>query len=162
MTVFELGALGEFLGSLAVLITLIVLIYQISQNTQSIDASRKVAMYQSRAQAAYEMTLRFAESGHLPQILEKLEEARYPNDPNSLSVLNPIESRQWRSWLVSQQIQIDNQLYQYQQGLIDDEYYNNNFKSQVAALGPGWKLFAVQRRPSFDVEIDEVLAVPEK
>ena len=33
MTIFELGALGEFLGSFAVAASLIVLIFQIRQNT---------------------------------------------------------------------------------------------------------------------------------
>ena len=40
MTIMELGALGELLGSIAVLLTLIYLSAQIRQNRRSIDESK--------------------------------------------------------------------------------------------------------------------------
>ena len=44
MTIFELGALGEFIGSLAVLITLIYLAVQIRQNNQQQHHDRIVSI----------------------------------------------------------------------------------------------------------------------
>ena len=39
MTIAELGSIGEFVGSIAVLVTLIYLATQIRQNTQSVRMS---------------------------------------------------------------------------------------------------------------------------
>ena len=140
MTIFELGALGEFFGSIAVVVTLIFLILQIRQNTNSMDASRKVAMamaYQSRAEAAQDMTLRIAESKDLSVIMEKLEAVGFPNDPNSINSLDALELRRVRAIMLAQQIRVDNQFYQYQHGMLDEEYYDSNFKMQVGIMAPG-------------------------
>jgi len=50
MTVFELGAIGEFIGAIAVLVTLIYLAMQIKQNTLSVDEARKATIAQSYIQ----------------------------------------------------------------------------------------------------------------
>ena len=42
MSIIELGALGEFLGSIGVIATLIYLAIQIRQNTHSLDESHHV------------------------------------------------------------------------------------------------------------------------
>ena len=44
MTIIELGALGEFRGSIAVLATLVYLAVQIRQNTRTMDESKKLAV----------------------------------------------------------------------------------------------------------------------
>ncbi|NNC54556.1 MAG: hypothetical protein HKO07_02410, partial [Pseudomonadales bacterium] len=54
MSLIELGALGEFLGSIAVLATLVYLSVQLRQNTRSMNESKKLALaqtYQMRADA---------------------------------------------------------------------------------------------------------------
>ncbi len=43
MNIMELGALGEFLGSIGVIATLVYLAVQIRQNTQSMDESMRFA-----------------------------------------------------------------------------------------------------------------------
>ena len=43
MSIQELGALGEFIGSIAVLVTLVYLAIQIRQNTRSIEESQRMA-----------------------------------------------------------------------------------------------------------------------
>ena len=43
MSIIELGALGEFLGSIGVVATLIYLAIQIRQNTHSLGEGRKLA-----------------------------------------------------------------------------------------------------------------------
>ncbi len=47
MSTLELGALGEFLGSIAVLATLVYLSVQIRQNTRGMDESKKLALAQT-------------------------------------------------------------------------------------------------------------------
>ena len=52
MNIMELGALGEFLGSIGVIATLIYLAVQIRQNTASMSESRKLAIAQTYHQRA--------------------------------------------------------------------------------------------------------------
>jgi hypothetical protein len=166
MTIFELGALGEFFGSLVVVFTLVVLIYQIRQNTKSLDESRRVAMamaYQVRAGAAQDVSMDFANSPYLPEIMTKLEDAGFPRDPESLEVLDPTELKRFRNFQLAQQIRVDNQFYQYQQGFLDEEYYQNNFQYQIRSMAEGWKLLQPKgRRPSFNAEVDRVLALTDQ
>ena len=52
VSIFELGALGEFVGAIAVVVTLIYLAIQIRQNTRTMDEGRRLALaqtYQMRA-----------------------------------------------------------------------------------------------------------------
>ena len=46
MTIVELGALGEFLGSIVVLFTLVYLAVQVKQGNRSLGESRKLALAQ--------------------------------------------------------------------------------------------------------------------
>ena len=68
MTIIELGALGEFVGAIAVVATLIYLAVQIRQNTRSMDANRRLALaqtYQMRSDALQSMVTAAAASSHL-------------------------------------------------------------------------------------------------
>ena len=47
MTITELGSLGEFIGALAVLVTLIYLVLQIRQNTQSIRSQSRFSVLET-------------------------------------------------------------------------------------------------------------------
>jgi hypothetical protein len=47
MTITELGSLGEFVGSIAVLVTLIYLVLQIRQNTQSIRSQSRFSVLET-------------------------------------------------------------------------------------------------------------------
>ena len=54
MSIMELGALGEFVGAIAVVVTLAYLAVQIRQNTRAMEESRRLALaqtYQVRADA---------------------------------------------------------------------------------------------------------------
>jgi hypothetical protein len=53
MTIDELGALGEFLGSILVLITLVYLTVQIRQNTKSVQASTELDFLSAWNQLSY-------------------------------------------------------------------------------------------------------------
>ncbi|MDH4049536.1 MAG: hypothetical protein OEW68_09385 [Gammaproteobacteria bacterium] len=81
MTIIELGALGEFLGSIAVLATLIYLAVQIRQNTISMNESKKLALaqtYQMRSDALQMMLVHAADSDHIGPIITKLTGVGYP------------------------------------------------------------------------------------
>jgi len=99
MTITELGALGEFVGAIGVVITLIYLAIQIRQNTRAMEESRRLALaqtYQLRADALQDMLVRAANSEHVGPILAKLTEAGYPEDIGSLDQLSPVERGRFR------------------------------------------------------------------
>jgi hypothetical protein len=161
MTLMELGALGEFVGAIAVVVTLVYLAIQIRQNTQSMEESRRLALaqtYQMRADALQEMLVHAAESEHIGPIITKLTGAGYPEDVRSLDQLTPIERGRFRQWQIAQQTHWDNMYYQYQQGFLDEEYYRDSFRVRVQRLAPIWRELGVTgSRQSFEEEMGRVV-----
>ncbi|MFQ5548379.1 MAG: hypothetical protein ACE5FV_08815 [Woeseia sp.] len=162
MSIIELGALGEFLGSIAVLATLVYLSVQIRQNTRSMDESKKLALaqtYQMRADALQMMLVHAADSEHVGPIITKLTGAGYPEDIGALDVLSKEERGRFRQWQIAQQTHWDNMFFQYQQGFIDEEYYRDSFRERVRRLAPAWRALNVAgARESFNEEIRDILA----
>ncbi len=162
MSILELGALGEFLGSIAVLATLVYLSVQIRQNTRGLDESKKLALaqtYQVRSDALQMMLVNAADSEHIGPIIAKLTGAGYPEDIIALEQLSDVERQRFRLWQIAQETHWDNMFFQYQQGFIDEEYYRDSFRPRVRRLAPTWKALNVAgARQSFDAEIDSILA----
>jgi len=161
MTLAELGALGEFVGAIAVVLTLGYLAIQIRQNTQAMQEGRRLALaqtYQMRADALQEMLVRAAESEHIAPIISKATDAGYPEDLRSLAALTPVERGRFRLWQIAQQTHWDNLFFQYQQGFLDEEYYRDSFRLRVRRLAPVWEALGVTgNRRSFDEEIRRLL-----
>ena len=161
MTLLELGALGEFVGAIAVVATLVYLAIQIRQNTRSMEENRRLALaqtYQMRADALQEMMVRAAESEYIGPVITKLTSLGYPEDVASLAQLTPIERGRFRQWQIAQQTHWDNVFYQYQQGFLDDEYYRE-LQVRVRRLAPIWRALDVTgNRQSFEEEMDRLLA----
>ncbi len=162
MTILELGALGEFLGSIAVLATLVYLSVQIRQNTRSMEESKKLALaqtYQMRSDALQMMLVQAADSEHIGPIITKLTGSGYPEDISALEHLTTNERGRFRQWQIAQQTHWDNMFFQYQQGFIDEEYYRDSFRERVKRLAPTWKALNVTgARGSFTNEIDKIMA----
>jgi hypothetical protein len=162
MTIMELGALGEFLGSIAVLVTLVYLSVQIRQNTHAMDESKRLALaqtYQMRSDALQMMLVRAADSEHIGPIITKLTNIGYPEDVRSLEKLSIEERGRFRQWQIAQQTHWDNMFFQYQQGYIDDEYYRDSFRERVRRLAPTWRaLNLTGARRTFVNEIEDILA----
>jgi hypothetical protein len=162
MTIIELGALGEFVGAIAVVATLAYLAIQIRQNTHSMEESRRLALaqtYQIRADALQQMLVQASESEYIGPIITKLTVAGYPEYVASLEQLTPEERGRFRQWQIAQQTHWDNMYYQYQQGFLDDEYYRDSFRERVRRLAPIWEALGVTgSRQSFMDEIDRIMA----
>jgi hypothetical protein len=165
MSIIELGALGEFVGAIGVVVTLAYLAVQIRQNTRAMDAGRKLALaqtYQMRADALQGMLVLAADSEHIGPIISKLTQDGYPEDVTSLERLSPIEHQRFRLWQIAQHTHWDNMLYQYQHGFIDREYYEGSFKERVTRLAPTWHALGLGRsRASFAAEVQKLLAEQE-
>ena len=162
MTIVELGALGEFLGSIVVLFTLVYLAVQVKQGNRSLEESRKLALaqtYQMRSDALQMMLVRASDSEHIGPIITRLTTYGYPEDVGALDKLTDEERGRFRQWQIAQQTHWDNMFFQYQQGFIDEEYYRDSFTKRVGRLAPTWKALNVAvARESFTNEIDKILA----
>jgi len=162
MTIMELGALGELLGSIAVLATLVYLSVQVRQNTRSMDESKKLALaqtYQMRSDALQMMLVHAADSKHIGPIISKLTDAGYPEDIGALDYLSKEERQRFRLWQIAQETHWDNMFFQYQQGFIDEEYYRDSFRKRVKRLAPTWQALNVTgARRTFSAEIEGILA----
>lgn len=160
MTLMELGALGEFLGAIGVIASLVYLSIQIRQNTRSMTDGRKAALaqtYQMRADALQAMLVEAADSNHLGPIIVKLTELGYPEDVTALESLTNLERGRFRMWQIAQQTHWDNMFYQYQQGFLDPEYYGDAFRERVARLAPTWEALGISGgRQSFQAELERI------
>ena len=117
-----IGAIGELLGALGVVITLVYLAVQIRQNTQSMEEGRRLALaqtYQMRADALQNMVVH-ASSSDLGGIVVKLTSLGYPERVSALDELSTDERGRFRLWQIAQQTHWDNMYYQYQQGYLDE------------------------------------------
>jgi len=154
MTIMELGAIGEFLGAIGVIVTLIYLSIQIRQNTHAMDEGRKLALaqtYQMRSDALQQMTVTAATT-EIGTIIAKLNEMGYPLDITALDRLTAEERGRFRLWQIAQQTHWDNMHFQYLQGYLDEEYYNDAFTERVVRLAPVWRALGLTsgRRTFFD------------
>jgi hypothetical protein len=110
-----------------------------------------------RADALQDMLVRAADSRHIGPIIIKLTQAGYPEDVASLDLLTPEERGRFRLWQIAQETHWDNMLYQYQQGFLDPEYYQDSFRERVTRLAPIWRaLNLTGGRKSFLDEINRL------
>jgi hypothetical protein len=156
MTINELGAIGEIVGAFGVIASLIYLSVQIRQNTHAMDEGRRLALaqtYQMRADALQEMLVTAANS-QIGAIILKLTEDGYPEDVTALDRLSPEERVRFRLWQIAQHTHWDNLHFQYQQGFLDEEYFNDSFRERTVRLAPVWRALGISGgRRSF---LDEV------
>lgn len=162
MTIMELGALGEFVGAIAVVTTLVYLAVQIRQNTHAMEENKRLALaqtYQMRADALAGMLTQAATSEQLGSIIVKLVELGYPENLAAFDQLTPTELGRFRQWQIAQLSHWDNMFYQYQQGFLDEEYYEHEFKRRVRRLAPVWAALNLgPGRTSFDAEVERLLS----
>ncbi len=164
-TIQMLGSLGEFVGAIAVVATLVFLAVQVrysrqatEANTQSIERSQRLAVaqtYQARAQMAIETFRAHSESDYLAPILVKFEE-------DGLEALTPEERFRLYGHEMCNQLHFDNMHFQFEQGFVDDEYYSGVFKRVVGANATKWKqLGPFAARQSFREEVERILSESE-
>ena len=151
-----IGAVGEIIGAIAVFITLIFLTVQLRQNTKAVDEARRATvsqLYQFRANLHMDGMLRWAESSGL-NILE-LEMKAIESGTDSLSA---VELEVVRTHSVANAVRLDNGLFQYRNGLLDEDYAAY-IKRVVAQMYPVWielGVFTYGFRPGFIEEAKKI------
>jgi hypothetical protein len=172
MEAFQLlGNVGEFFGAIAVVATLIFLTIQVKHskasveaNTKSLEESRRLALaqtYQARAEVRIGQLQLEAESEFVAPLLEKLESLNWDANEEAFDSLNPLEQRRVRAWLTAGQRQFDNYHYQYEQGFIDEEYWQNVIYPGLRSSASSWRFIPrTGYRPSFKALISRALSEP--
>ena len=160
MTLQDWGSIGEVVGAVAVVVTLIYLAKQIKQNTHAMEEGRRLALaqtYQMRSDALQAMLVQAADSEHVGPIIIKLTGLGYPEDVKALDALTDDERGRFRMWQIAQQTHWDNMHYQFQHGYLDREYYDDAFKDRVVRLAPTWKALGLTSgRQSFFAEVERL------
>ncbi len=165
MTITELsqtlGNFGEFVGAIAVVATLVYLAMQVRHskeameaNTRSLDEGRRLALaqaYENRTVTLLDNLRDIRDSRHVE--LFATADSDRPEDQ--------IRTRLWLRWWANY---LDNVYYQYQQGFIDEEFYESPFKGLVRRDARHWEALRIgqgSRRPRFRAEVERILSESE-
>ena len=141
---------AEMVGITAVVASLIAVVVELRQTQSAIVANT----YQARAYDAIEKNWQLAESQVIAPIL-----ARVSADPSTIEALTDDAWRRLRNVYRGMRIDADNEYYQYQQGFLDEEYFEYALKPRIARQARMWRSFGIEeRRPSFREFVDEQLA----
>ena len=157
-----LGNYGEFVGAIAVVATLFYLAVQVRHtkeatdaNTRALEESQKIARtdsYLRRADVMERSATQGALSEELASIVLKARRG-------AIGELTELERLRLEMWERARMIRVESQFYQWQQGLLDDEYYEHQFKFVVGLFGPLWKALDLKfERPSLRYEVERILA----
>jgi hypothetical protein len=112
----DLGAVGEFLSSIAVIVTLIYLAVQTKQTQKMVRGQTR----QAWAEATQEALLSFADSDHIAVIADKLDSAGFPENRDAVEMLDSVERSRYVSYLIGNTHRIRSHLYQVTIGICDD------------------------------------------
>ena len=147
MTITELGAIGELVGGVAVLATLIYLAMQIRQNTKTLGAT---AYAQTQNQFLSWSAPLAADDGKHQLFLKGLEE------PQSLSGL---EERTFYMLANEFFFAMEDLFHLWEQRLIDDETWDNQFENSLIVLDtPGASAVLKKRRGPLSAKLTDYVA----
>ena len=90
---------------------------------------------------------------------EELADILLKTRRGTIDQLTELERLRLEMWERARMIRVESQFYQWQQGLLDDEYYEYQFKFVVRAVGPLWEALGLSfERPSLRCEVARILA----
>ena len=165
MDVQELAAWGEFLGgvsgvvgSIAVVATLVYLATQTKLNTEAVKANRealKAQIYQSRTDSRrrnLEWLMDSQTANSIPSLNELIESG-------GLDSLDETSLRRLRQIMELALISMDNHVYQHQNNVLDDDYYNTYTVRNIKQLAPVWRTLGLDPydwRKAFGDEVNRI------
>ena len=146
-TLQDLGSLGEFVGALGVVISLIYLARQMSQNTISVRA----ASFNSMTENSIRLLENTFRDGDFANFLHRAE-----GDPASLS---PDEQVRWDAYMTAVYRHFGNLVYQYRVGVLDEQMwqsYRETLKQHLRILS--WLTWFERNKGSFSTSLVELVA----
>jgi hypothetical protein len=166
-TIQMLGSLGEFVGAIGVVATLVYLTIQVRHskeameaNTRSMEESRRLAMaqaYQTRATDSERGLQLLAESRYQPPIMLKYQ-------AGGRDALTAEEQFRMSRMQLGFRTRVDNLHYQFQMGFLDQQYYESAVIGLIRNFAPVWADFGLvtNLRPPFQAEVERILAATEE
>ena len=144
LTLQDLGNLGEFMGALGVIVSLVYLARQMHQNTTSVRA----ASFNSMVQNSLRLLEHAFIDSEFARFLHKAE-----NDPGSLS---PEEKVRWDSYMTAVYRHFGNLVYQHRVGALDQEMWESYERTLAKHLRlPSWRVWFQDNKESFSKSLVE-------
>lgn len=123
------------LSNLGVIAGIVFLGLEIQQNNAAINAQN----YQSRADAVLDLSLVIMDSEHFAPLLAEMGGDLFPSDLSKLAKLSTGDRLRMTAYYQWLRTAIDNQLYQYSNGLIDEGFVNNATRPAMQTFTPIWE-----------------------
>ncbi|MFH1764670.1 MAG: hypothetical protein ABIF09_10805 [Gemmatimonadota bacterium] len=144
LTLQDLGNLGELVGALGVIVSLVYLAKQMQQNTTSVRAASFNSMVQN--------SLRLLEHSFIDSEFAHFLH-RAENDPSALS---PEEKVRWDSYMTAVYRHFGNLVYQHRVGALDQEMWESYERTLVNHLRvPSWRAWFEQNTALFSKSLVE-------
>jgi hypothetical protein len=140
MTLSELGNLGEFIGSILVLITLLYLVVQLRQTQRAMMAQT----HQMRADGLKTTWQNLALSNEMIQVYSEMHSKGWRFTSNVEETKNILDDLGYGDrlrllyWEAGLYIYGENSFYHYKQGFYDQEFYERNLIPYVRNRGKLW------------------------
>ena len=144
----------RFAATVGVVTGLFLLLVEMDQNN---DLAR-AQIHQIRADSWGVFKLEFADSEYLLPAWSRFQEEGGLGNLDALDTLNRVDRARVVQFLLHRYNDYDNLFYQYQQGYLDEEYYEYRIVPSIRILAASWKKIGVYdvARPSFINEIDRI------
>jgi len=142
--------IAELIGIAAIVASLVAVVVELRQTQAAITA----ATYQARAFDGMTSAREQYNGDYIAPLLARVKF----DDSGSLDELNDEERFRLRMFYLSQMIDFDNEYYQYQNGFLDEEYFEHVSKPRLPIVARAWRsLGIVEPRPSFRSFVDAQL-----
>ena len=147
---------AELIGVLAIVASLVALVMELRQTQSALSAQT----YQARAIDAIGELLYIADSEYLAPILTA---TNYGADYEAVANLNAVDHLRLFNHLRARMIDWDNEHYQYQNGFMDADFFEETTTKSVKEWAPRWRAIGLtEGREDFRKYVDQVLGeVPE-
>ena len=142
-------------ANIGVVFGLFLLLVELDQNSDLVRAQ----IHQSRSDTQVARFENRADTEHLAPLLEKIVLLGGLADLSSADELTSEELYRFRVFLQGRYWDFDNLFYQYQQGYLDEEYYQFSVSNAIRIFSPWFDKFGIfenTRRPSFEAEIQRL------
>lgn len=146
ITLQDLGNLGEFLGALGVIISLVYLAKQMQQNTTSVRA----ASFNSMVQNSIRLLEHAFIDSEFASFLHRVEE--------NPSTLTPEEKVRWDAYMTAVYRHFGNLVYQFRVGALDREMWESYERTLDFHLRmPSWRTWFEENKELFSTSlVDQV------
>ena len=142
----------ELVGILAIVASLIALVMELRQTQSALSAQT----YQARAIDAIGESLYIADSEYIVSILTA---TNIGTDYEAVANLNTDDPMRLLHFLRARMVDWDNEHYQYQNGFLDADFFEETTQKMVIKWAPAWRNIGItEGREEFRNFVDQVLA----